>query len=769
MTKRSQPDSPAVHALLANLNEAQRVAVEHGEGPLLVFAGAGSGKTRTLTHRIAHLIEAHGVPPDRLLAVTFTNKAANEMKERIAQLIGDRAQAVWAGTFHSMCARLLRRHAERIGLRPNYTILDTPDQLALIKEALAIANYDSKEFRPPDVLGRISNAKNELVDVPQFRRTRKGAFDRTVAQIYKIYQEKLTQNNALDFDDLIMQAVRVLRECEDVLGWYQEQFLHVLVDEYQDINFAQYTLVKLLSGKHRNLCVVGDDDQSIYGWRGADVVIILDFENDYPDAKVIKLEQNYRSTSTILECANEVIAQNTSRAAKRLWTDQAGGPRVLCYEAVNEQEEASYVARRIGEQAREERRRYNEFAILYRTNAQSRVLEEAFLSLGLPYRIVGGLRFYERREIKDLVAYLRLLQNPADGVALRRIVNVPARGIGTKTIEALDRLAYAQQIPLFEACRAAEHSHELGPKAVESVRAFFELAMKLVEQVDQVGLTELTNLVLDETGYLQSWRDEGTAEGASRVENLQEFLSLTKKFEEARQDSSLGAFLEHVALLSDVDESDDSHNAVALMTLHAAKGLEFPVVFICGLEEKIFPHQRSMSETRELEEERRLCYVGITRAREHLTLTYCRRRTIYGRTEDTIPSRFLAELPGHHVHRCNEITKLLGPPALLEEPESEAAGGPKLDLVEILTRAKRAAEQGGQQPTDGAGARRARARKSGPEPQAPETPFRAGEKVAHPKFGKGVVVNCVDDVVTVGFRDHGVKKLKVEYANLERA
>ncbi|MFQ6134008.1 MAG: 3'-5' exonuclease, partial [Armatimonadota bacterium] len=589
--------------------------------------------------------------------------------------------------------------------------------------------------------------------------------DRVTARVYQLYQERLAQNNGLDFDDLIMKTVELFEQAPEVLERYQRRFRHVLVDEYQDINYAQYKFVTMLAGAHRNIAVVGDDDQSIYGWRGANVGIILDFEKDYPDARVIKLEQNYRSTQKILECAYDIIKQNESRADKRLWTENPPGDNIVCYEAVNEQEEATYIADTIRQIAQEAGRKWSDFAVLYRTNAQSRVIEEAFLATGLPYRIVGGLRFYERKEIKDLLAYLRVLHNPRDGVSLRRIIGAPPRGIGDRTMAALDRVAYEHDVPLFEAMQRAEDCQELGTAQQQAVKTFVETMVSLMERVEKLTITELTNAVLDESEYLPELLGQGTAEAASRVENLQEFLSVTQQFQnsETPEEPTLEAFLEHISLLTDIDQLDDQGNAVVLMTLHAAKGLEFPIVFIAGLEEELLPHRRSMDDQRELEEERRLCYVGITRAQELLYLTRAYRRTIFGQTQTSPPSRFLAELPAEFVDRHEEITqlKLSAPPPVEGE---RAVGGPKLDLVKILSR---------QADRDGDKAkRRAEAAKAVAEvlPAAPE--FKAGNKVKHPKFGEGIVVTQKgtgpEAIVTVAFKEGGVKKLQLEYARLER-
>jgi DNA helicase-2/ATP-dependent DNA helicase PcrA len=518
----------------------------------------------------------------------------------------------------------------------------------------------------------------------------------------------------------------------------------------------------MLAGKHRNIAVVGDDDQSIYGWRGANVGIILDFEKDYPDAAVVTLEQNYRSTQKILECAYEVIRHNERRAPKRLWTDNEPGTNVCCYEAVNEQEEAAYIADTIRKVAQAEKRRWSAFAVLYRTNAQSRVIEEAFLALGLAYRIVGGLRFYDRKEIKDLLAYLRVLQNPRDAVSLRRIINEPSRGIGDKTIGALDRIAYEHEISLFEAMQRAD-GEQLPRATAEAVKKFVDTMLSLMERVDKLTLTELTTVVLEQTGYLPELLGQGTADAASRVENLQEFLTVTQQFQKTREDASLAAFLEHISLLSDVDAAEDAGNAVSLMTLHSAKGLEFPVVFIAGLEEGLLPHMRSLSDDAEVEEERRLCYVGITRAQERLYLTHAFRRTIFGQTQTSAPSRFLRDLPREFVDRQQEITQLKAeaPPP----PEGERVlGGPKLDLVKILSRR---ADRDGDEARKRAEAAKAVASLL---PQEPE--FKAGQKVRHGQFGEGVVVTqqgVGDDAeVTVAFRKAGVKRLAVQYAHLER-
>ena len=756
---------------------------------MLIFAGAGSGKTRALTYRVAHMVRERRIAPEHILAVTFTNKAADQMKERIRALIGADAGRLWAGTFHSICARMLRRDGERIGIPPNFVIFDTADQLTLAKQALSILDVDPKQYSPQDVLARVSSAKNELITVGAYRRARKGVFDEIVSRVYRVYQEQLSRNGALDFDDLLMRAVELLRADEEVLAHYQDRLRFVLVDEYQDINHAQYELVRRLSARHRNLCVVGDDDQSIYGWRGANVGIILAFEHDFPDAKVVKLEQNYRSTRKILECAYEVIRHNPTRAEKRLWTENHPGENVVIYEAVNEQEEATWVCQTVREQVQQGVARYGDYAVLYRTNAMSRNFEEALLTLGVPYRIVGGLRFYERAEIKDIICYLRALQAPTDSISLRRVLNRPTRGIGDRTVAALDRLAAEAAVPLWEALPLVQASAELNPRAKAAVEAFHRMMVELHGLAEHASLPEITEAAVRQTGYLESLQSAGTAEAAGRVENLEEFVSLARTFEESRDEADLARFLEHIALLSDIDEAEDPGNSVSLMTLHAAKGLEFPVVFMVGLEEGVFPHQRSMSDDRELEEERRLCYVGITRAQRMLFITHAFRRTIFGQTQEQRPSRFLRDLPSEFVSRRQEISALVAPRIAEEELLEEQVGGRKLDLTQVLSRARRggtaSSEQAGTERKRPSGvasaasrpgrpstAKRSGAGKTKGEELSAED-LRTGMKVVHPQFGRGVVVRTdgagEDLVVTVAFPRGGIKKLAAQYAHLERA
>ncbi|MGQ9731045.1 MAG: ATP-dependent helicase [Candidatus Zipacnadales bacterium] len=774
-------------SVLDALNPQQRAAAECIEGPLLIFAGAGSGKTRALTYRIAHMVRERGIPPDNILAVTFTNKAANEMKERIAGLVGEAARRIWAGTFHSVCARMLRADGEPIGIPPNYIIFDEAEQKALVKEALSVLDVDPKQYTPSDVLNRISRAKNELMSVADFVRTKRGPFEEIAARAYRIYQEKLRQNNALDFDDLLMCAVELLTQQEEVRQKYQNRFRFILVDEYQDINYAQYRLVRLLADVHRNICVVGDDDQSIYGWRGANVGLILAFESDYPDCRVVKLEQNYRSSGKIIECADELIKHNSDRADKRLWTQNHPGDNVVVYEAVNETEEAEWVAETIADQIKRAVRQPGDFAVLYRTNAMSRNFEEAFIARGIPYRVVGGLRFYERAEIRDAVAYMRVIHNTSDGVALRRIINRPPRGIGDKTLRVLEQWAYgagSKPLPLYAALARVYEIEDLSPRAQAAVAAFHTLMERLRDTAHRVRLSELAQAVIEGSGYVESLQVAGTAEAMSRLENLQEFVTLTTKFEQTQRDTppNLAAFLEHIALLTDIDEADSPSNAVSLLTLHSAKGLEFPVVFIVGMEENIFPHQRSMGDELELAEERRLCYVGITRAQQMLYLTHAFRRTIYGQPQDQRPSRFINELPQDLLTRRQDVSRLARPQIFEEEfADLERVAGEKLDLTCLLSRHKktsaipqsslhrRTVAPHAESPPRSIVKRKSHLSSSG---DAEANEFQAGTKVRHSKFGEGVVISTEgkgeETILTVAFVSTGVKKLVLQYANLEK-
>lgn len=634
--------------LLSGLNEQQQEAVKATDGPLLIMAGAGSGKTRVLTHRIAYLMVEKQVAPWNILAITFTNKAAREMKDRVQAILGGAAEDIWISTFHSMCVRILRRDIDRMGFNRNFSILDTTDQLSVIKNILKEKNIDPKKFDPRTILGTISSAKNELQTPEEYEKIAGGMYEQIVSDVYKLYQKKLRKNQALDFDDLIMTTIQLFQRVPEVLEFYQRKFQYIHVDEYQDTNRAQYMLVKLLASRFRNLCVVGDSDQSIYRWRGADIANILSFEKDYKNAKVILLEQNYRSTKRILQAANVVIQNNMNRKPKNLWTENDEGKKLLYYRADSESGEAQFVAGKIRELVDGGQRTFKDIAILYRTNAQSRVMEEVLLKSNINYQIVGGIKFYDRKEIKDILAYLRTIANPDDDISLTRIINVPKRGIGATSIDKIANYATAQDLSIFQALQEVEQIG-LSAKITNSLREFRDLINNWVQMQDYLSVTELVENVLEKTEYVEILKAEKTLESQSRIENIEEFLSVTQNFEKTNDDKSLVAFLTDLALVADIDkleeDENDKNNAVVLMTLHSAKGLEFPVVFLMGMEEGVFPHSRSLMEEAEMEEERRLAYVGITRAEEELYLSNAQMRTLYGRTSMNPVSRFIAEIP----------------------------------------------------------------------------------------------------------------------------
>jgi DNA helicase-2/ATP-dependent DNA helicase PcrA len=640
-----------IDAALAKLNPKQREAAVTTEGPLLIMAGAGSGKTRVLTHRIAYLIAKGIAAPWNILAITFTNKAAREMQERVARLVGPSGSDIWVSTFHSMCVRILRKDIERIGYSPNFSILDSTDQLSVIRNVMKDLNIDTKKFDPKAIQAAISGAKNELVTPEKYDQMQGDYFQSIVAKVYTQYQKRLKSNNALDFDDLIMQTIHLFRTEPEVLEFYQNKFRYIHVDEYQDTNRAQYVLCRLLADKHHNICVVGDSDQSIYRWRGADITNILNFEADYPEARTILLEQNYRSTSNILDAANAVIRNNAGRKPKNLWTDREGGDKIVVYQAETEHEEGYFIAGEIRKN-RENRRRYSDHAILYRTNAQSRVIEEILIKSEIPYQIVGGIKFYDRKEIKDILAYLRLVSNPDDDISLLRIVNVPKRGIGDTTLDKIGAEAQRRGLSIFRLLSESLDELDITSRARSALHEFHELISNLNAMIEYLSVTELTEKMLEMTQYRLELQRENTLESQSRLENIDEFLSVTQEFENRSEDKSLVAFLTDLALISDIDtmnagDEADAADAVVLMTLHSAKGLEFPIVFIAGMEEGVFPGSRALMDNEELEEERRLAYVGITRAEEKLYLTCARTRMLYGRTNSNPPSRFLEEIPDH--------------------------------------------------------------------------------------------------------------------------
>ena len=653
--------------LLRSLNDIQREAVQHANGPLLILSGAGSGKTRVITHRIAYLIKNHGISPFRILAVTFTNKAANEMKERLDALVeGGISRNLWVSTFHATCARILRRDIEKLdgdaasegvprskkrAYTRDFTIFDTGEQATLVKDVLRQLNYSDKQYNPRAVLGLISRAKNESISPRKYEEIADGYFERVVAEVYPLYQEALCLNNSLDFDDLLLFTVELLNKNSEIREFYQNKFEYILVDEYQDTNRCQYELVRLLTGTKQNICVVGDDDQSIYAFRGADIRNILDFEQDYPNTRVLRLEQNYRSTQNILDAAWSVVQNNKARKPKRLWTEQEDGERVTCYEAMDESDEAGYVGTQI-EDWHSEGVDYKDFAVFYRTNAQSRIFEEAFRAANIPYQIVGGVGFYDRMEIKDLLAYLRVMCNPNDSMSVRRIINVPSRGIGATTLERLIDFAAAEDITLFEAVQRVDEISTINKGIQSKVRRFAEI----FDEFDATVLpADALDYVLKVTGYLKNLQSQNSIEAQNRVENIEELINAVIEYEQNAPEPSLSDYLENVALIADIDTMEtDSTEMVTLMTLHSAKGLEFPFVFIVGVEEGYLPHQRSISTESELEEERRLCYVGITRAMEQLYLSHAKSRRTFRETEYRTPSRFISEIPEHlikHVDR----------------------------------------------------------------------------------------------------------------------
>ncbi|MFC5465096.1 DNA helicase PcrA [Lederbergia graminis] len=645
--------------LLEGLNPEQKEAVKTTDGPLLIMAGAGSGKTRVLTHRVAYLMVEKGINPYNILAITFTNKAAREMKERIGKIMGGAAEEVWISTFHSMCVRILRRDIDRLGYNRNFTILDSADQLSVIKNILKDRNIDPKKFEPRAILNSISSAKNELVTPEEYEKTAAGFYAQTISDVYKEYQRRLRRNSSLDFDDLIMVTIQLFHRVPDVLEFYQRKFQYIHVDEYQDTNRAQYTLVKLLAARLRNLCVVGDSDQSIYRWRGADITNILSFEKDYPNAKVILLEQNYRSTKRILEAANEVIKNNFNRKPKNLWTDNQDGPKIMYYRADGEQSEAQFVAGKIKEITAKGDHKLSDIAILYRTNAQSRVMEEVLLKSNIEYNIVGGTKFYDRKEIKDLLAYLRLIANPDDDISLQRVINVPKRGIGATSFDKIANYAQANDLSLYQALSEIDFIG-LSGRIANAAAEFYGLIRNYTQMQEYLSVTELVEEVIEKSGYRDMLIAEKSLEAESRLENIDEFLSVTKSFEDGSEDKSLIAFLTDLALVADIDKLDEDGtpgDAITLMTLHSAKGLEFPVVFLIGMEEGVFPHSRSLMEEEEMEEERRLAYVGITRAEQQLYLTNAQMRTLFGRTNMNPVSRFIAEIPEELIENINEMQK----------------------------------------------------------------------------------------------------------------
>lgn len=732
-----------MNPIFDTLNDRQCEAVKHTEGPLLITAGAGSGKTKVLTCRIAHLLEL-GVAPYRILAITFTNKAAKEMKERVTNLVGAQADSIWLSTFHSFCAKLLRFEVDGFhGYTRNFTIYDSSDQLVLVKDCLKKLNLDDKQFMPRSVLGTISSAKNVLMDAKAFAAKASDFYEQKVADVYALYQEKLRENNAVDFDDLLFLAVRLLQEKEDVREKYQSRFQYILVDEYQDTNHAQYALTKILAARWRNICVVGDADQSIYAWRGADIRNIIDFTRDYPDAASIKLEQNYRSTKTILHAANAVIDNNESRPKKTLWTENPAGNNIIHYQAQTEHDEADYIAGVIYNRHEISHEPYGDMAILFRTNAQSRVLEEKLMRYAIPYTMVGGTKFYDRKEIKDVLAYLRLLYNPEDSLSLTRIINVPKRNIGATTMEHVAAYAEEQGISLFEALSSTDEI-PVTKRARTSLENFAAMIFDLLNDIEGKDVLSLIETVIKQTGYgdMLDKEAEHDPQGESRKENVGEFLSVAKDYMDSNPDGNLQDFLENVALVSDVDDFESSDSKVTLMTLHAAKGLEFPVVFLTGLDEGLFPHSRTLLDPAQVEEERRLAYVGITRAERQLYVTNATTRTMYGRISAYMPSRFLAEIPPQLMEDYHRKSVM---------PQSRTTAVPGKQRVSILTKPVAS---------------------SLPKKHAVTDTFAKGDKVRHKIWGIGTVLDVIGEgpnmQMKIQFPTKGVRQVVVKYAPLEK-
>lgn len=730
------------------LNEQQREAVFHTEGPLLILAGAGSGKTRVLTHRIAYLIEEQQVNPWNILAITFTNKAAGEMRERVDKLVGYGSESIWVSTFHSMCVRILRRHIDLLGYDTNFTIYDSDDQKTLMREVCKLLQVDTKMFRERALLSEISKAKDELVTPQEYRMRAEGDYSRKkIAEVYEEYEKQLRSNNALDFDDLLFKTVQLFQTQKDVLEYYQERFRYIMVDEYQDTNTAQFKFVSLLAEKYKNLCVVGDDDQSIYKFRGANIGNILGYEKVFPQAKVIKLEQNYRSTQNILSAANEVIKNNEGRKDKTLWTANEEGAPIHFRQFQNGYEEAEYIAGAISQKVREGIYDYKDCAILYRTNAQSRLFEEKFLIANIPYKIVGGVNFYARKEIKDLLAYMKTIDNAKDDVAVKRIINVPKRGIGAATLGKVQDYADAYGISFYQALRQAEEIPTLG-RGSAKVRPFVEFIQKFRSQIEYLSVKELLEKLIEETGYVKELEAEDTDEAKARIENIDELISKAASYEDEAEDPSLSGFLEEVALIADIDSVEESDNRVLLMTLHSAKGLEFPNVYLAGMEDGIFPGYMTIvgDDPQDMEEERRLCYVGITRAMKELTLSAAQQRMIRGETQYNKVSRFIREIPRELVElgrepKARRITKMPEPSssyAKMRQTYQKTSFSPKQFEVK----------------------------------KSQGLAYGVGDTVRHIKFGTGTVQAIVDGgkdyEVTVDFDKAGTKKMFASFAKLKK-
>lgn len=739
---------------LKGLNDRQKEAVLHGEGPLLILAGAGSGKTRVLTHKIAYLIEKRGIYPGNILAITFTNKAANEMKERIENLLAGDVEDIWMGTFHSVCVRILRRDIDKIGYERSFSIYDRDDQITLIKECIKEMDLDREKFRESSVLATISHLKDKMISPDTYiNENYSNYYLRNVGELYALYQKKLKQNNALDFDDLIIKAVELLNAASEVADYYQRKFQYVFVDEFQDTNSSQYELIKILTRKYKNICVVGDPDQSIYGWRGADITNILNFEKDFENTTTILLEQNYRSTKNILNVANNIIENNKARMEKALWTENEEGNKVVVERLLDEKEEAEFVARKI-EELLEEGYSLNDMAILYRTNAQSRPFEQSLHQRGIRYKLVGGVKFYDRKEIKDIIAYLRVIQNPADDISLKRIINVPKRGIGKSTIEKLEQAASEKNENMYNILAEVDSVKGISTRAKNSINNFVDLINSFRALSETMSVDDFIEHVVYKIGYIEELEKEGTIEAQSRLENIKEFISVALDFVVSKPEGTLEDFLANISLLSDVDKTEDVENSVTMLTAHSAKGLEFPVVFLVGMEEGLFPIARALEDDLELEEERRLCYVAVTRAEEKLFITFTRIRTIYGRTGYSEASRFLREIPeelieSSTINTLDSRKKFVKVVDYTEEAYSNTTAytRPVVNSEALKPKADKFS---------------AKVDKSG---------ISIGTKVNHKKWGQGTIVQLKDKnedkEIVVAFDSVGLKKLLLSLAPIE--
>ncbi|WP_102401293.1 DNA helicase PcrA [Haloimpatiens massiliensis] len=742
------------------LNREQYEAASTINGPLLILAGAGSGKTRVLTYRIAHMIQDLDIYPSSILAITFTNKAAGEMKERIKALVGDVVDSMWVSTFHSSCVRILRREIDKIGYNKNFAIYDTSDQKVLMKECMKELNINDKDITDREILGKISDQKNNLISAEKFKAENERNYKlNKIADVYLLYQKKLKSNNALDFDDLIFKTVELLKKHKEVLEFYQRKFKYIMVDEYQDTNRAQYELVKLLAAGHRNICVVGDDDQCIYQWRGADIRNILDFEKDYDDAKVVKLEQNYRSKANILNAANEVIRNNAQRKSKVLRTEMENGEKINIYRAYSDMDEAMFVCKTIKNIKKEKNKNFKDFAILYRTNAQSRIFEDIFIKNAVPYRIIGGLKFYDRKEIKDILAYLKLINNPVDDVSLKRIINVPKRAIGDTTVDKVQHFANAIDDCLYSVILDVENVPGLSSRNITSINKFTSLVNSFIANKDEMMVSELIEEIIDKTGYLDSLLKTNTIEDKARIENLKELVSAAVEFENTSEDKSLFAFLEQVTLVSDIDNFNEEADSVVLMTVHSAKGLEFPVVFMVGMENGVFPGMASLNDFNEMEESRRLCYVGITRAKEQLYMTSAESRRVFGRTVCYEESDFIAEIPLKLRERVNLQNN---DPRVMARKSVDT--GLRNNPHSLRNSFKQFSNHSSKEHNNGWSA-------SGEGKEASENEIVEGRKVRHSTFGVGTVVSKkVTDSgikITVVFDNYGIKNLMYNKSILE--